>query len=136
MVDMSFTTVSETGPDLRDLQSRQDVDVRAAEAVALFCHRVKLGLGAMAAALGGLDILVFAGGIGVNAPEIRRRICDGLEFLGITLDQHRNMARAALIATVDGRVSVRVIRTDEESTIARAEAEFIPRTRAASGRDA
>ena len=84
----------------------------------------------MAAALGGLDTLVFAGGIGENSPEARRRICDGLEFLGITLDERRNAASAPLISTEDGRVAVRVIPTDEESLIARAAAEFIPRTRA------
>jgi acetate kinase len=122
--------VSETSPDLRDLLSRQDVDVRAAEAVALFCYRAKTSLGAMAAALGGLDTLVFAGGIGENSPETRRRICEGLEFLGITLDQRRNEASAPLISAEDGRAAVRVIRTDEESMIARAAAEFIPRFQA------
>src|SRR5262249_10646479 len=123
--------VSETSPDLRDLLSRQDGDVRAAEAVALFCYRVKTGLGAMAAALGGLDTLVFAGGIGENSPEARRRICEGLEFLGITLDRRRNAAGAPLISAEDGRVAVRVIRTDEESMIARAAAELLTRARAA-----
>lgn len=124
--------VSETSPDLRDLLSRQDVDVRAAEAVELFCYRAKTGLGALVAALGGLDTLVFAGGIGENSPEARRRICAGLEFLGIALDERRNAANAPLISTEDGRVAVRAIRTDEESMIARAAAEFIPRSRAAS----
>jgi acetate kinase len=127
--------VSETSPDLRDLLFRQDVDVRAAEAVELFCYRAKMWLGAMAAVLGGLDILVFAGGIGENSPEARHRVCDGLEFLGITLDQRRNAAGAPLISSQDGRVAVRVIRTDEESVIARAAAEFIARARADSARD-
>src|SRR5262245_8947296 len=76
--------VSETSPDLRDLLCRQDVDVRAAEAVALFCYRAKTGLGAMAAALGGLDTLVFAGGFAENWPGAGRPICEGLEFLGTT----------------------------------------------------
>ena len=124
--------VSETSPDLRDLLARQDDDVRAAEAVALFCYRAKTWLGALAAALGGLDTLVFAGGIGENSPEARRRICDGLEFLGIAVDERRNAANAPLISTEDGRVAVRVIRTDEESLIARAAAGFIPRSRATS----
>jgi acetate kinase len=127
--------VSETSPDFRDLVARQEVDVRAAEAVALFCYRAKTGLGAMAAALGGLDTLVFAGGIGENSPEARRRICEGMEFLGITLDRRRNEAGAPLISTDDGRVAVRVIRTDEESMIARAAAEFIPWARADTDRD-
>ena len=122
--------VSETSADLRDLLARQDDDVRAAEAVELFCYRAKTWLGALAAALGGLDTLVFAGGIGENSPEARRRICDGLEFLGIALDERRNAANAPIISTEDGRVAVRVIPTDEESLIARAAAGFIPRSRA------
>jgi acetate kinase len=127
--------VSETSPDLRDLLSRQDDDIRAAEAVALFCYRAKTWLGALAAALGGLDTLVFAGGIGENSPEARRRICQGLEFLGISLDERHNAANAPIISTEGGQVAVRVIRTDEESMIARAAAEFIPRSRAASDHD-
>ncbi len=88
--------VSETSSDLRDLLSRQDIDVRAAEAVALFCYRVKLGIGAMAAALGGVDTLVFSGGIGENSAEARRRICEGLEFLAIILEERRNSAAPRL----------------------------------------
>jgi len=123
--------VSESSADLRDLLSRQDRDVRAAEAVELFCYRAKTGVGALAAALGGLDTLVFSGGIGENSPEARRRICDGLEFLGIIVDDRRNAANAPLISTEDGRVAVRVIPTDEESLIALAAAEFIPGPQAA-----
>ena len=73
--------VSETSSDMRDLIGHQASDVRAAEAVAIFCYQVKKWIGAFAAALGGLDILVFAGGIGENSPEVRARICDGLGFL-------------------------------------------------------
>lgn len=118
--DSGLLGVSETSPDVRDLLARQGTDVRAAEAIALFCQSAKKGIGAFAAALDGLDTLVFAGGIGENAPEIRRRICDGLQFLGITLDADRNAANAPLISTDAGPVSVRLIRTDEESMIARA----------------
>ena len=75
--------VSETSSDVRELLARQSVDVRAAEAIELFCYQAKKWIGSFAAVLGGLDILVFAGGIGENSPEIRRRICDGLGFLGI-----------------------------------------------------
>jgi acetate kinase len=89
----------------------------------------------MAAALAGLDTLVFAGGIGENSPEVRRRICEGLEFLGITLDERRNESGAPLISTDQSRVAVQVIRTDEESMIARASAEFITRARGPSGHD-
>jgi acetate kinase len=128
--------VSETSPDLRDLLARQEIDVRASEAVELFCYRVKTGIGSMAASLAGLDTLVFAGGIGENSAEARRRICEGLEFLGIVLNESRNSAGAPLISTEGGRVAVRVIRTDEESMIARAAAEFIPRAPANPSRNA
>jgi acetate kinase len=109
--------VSETSPDMRDLLARQANDPRAADAVALFCYQAKKWVAAMAAALGGLDTLVFAGGIGENAPEVRSRICDGLGFLGVRLDDGRNAADAAVISAADGPAAVRVIRTDEESMI-------------------
>jgi acetate kinase len=112
--------VSETSPDMRDLLDRETQDVRAAEAVAMFCYQVKKWIGAFAAALGGLDTLVFAGGIGENAPIVRARICDGLGFVGIELDEKRNTANEGVISTAASRVALRVIRTDEELTIARA----------------
>ena len=111
--------VSETSPDLRDLLDLETVDVRAAEAVALFCYQVKKWIGAFAAALGGLDTLVFAGGIGENAPLIRARICEGLGFLGIELDEARNVEGAGVISTDARRATVRVMHTDEEVMIAR-----------------
>lgn len=111
--------VSEISSDLRDLLEREADDVRAAEAVALFCYQAKKWIGSFAAALGGLDTLVFAGGIGENAPIVRWRICDGLGFLGIELNEERNTKNAPLISTASRRVAVRVIRTDEELMIAR-----------------
>jgi acetate kinase len=111
--------VSETSADLRDLLARREVDVRAAEAVDLFCYRVRTGIGALSAALGGLDSLVFSGGIGENSPEVRRRACEGLEFLGITLDEGRNTSGEPLISADASPTRVRVIRTDEETMIAR-----------------
>ena len=110
--------VSESSSDMRDLLDLETQDVRAAEAVALFCYQVKKWIGAFAAALGGLDTLVFAGGIGENAPVVRSRICDGLGFLGIELDEKRNVANEGVVSTTAGRVAVRVIRTDEELVIA------------------
>jgi acetate kinase len=110
--------VSETSSDMRDLLACETRDVRAAEAIALFCYQVKKWIGAFAAALGGLDTLVFAGGIGENAPTVRSRICDGLGFLGIELDEKRNVANAGVISSETSRISVRVIRTDEEWVIA------------------
>ena len=111
--------VSETSSDMHDLLERETKDVRAAEAVALFCYQVKKWIGAYAAALGGLDTLVFAGGIGENAPVIRARICDGLGFLGVILNQARNTKNALLISPDAGRVAVRVMHTDEEWMIAK-----------------
>ena len=112
--------VSETSSDMRDLVERQKSDVRAAEAVELFCYQVRKWIGAFAAVLGGLDTLVFAGGIGENAAEIRTRICGNLGFLGIELDESRNAASAPVISAEQSRATVRVIRTDEELMIARA----------------
>ncbi len=111
--------VSGTSSDLRDLCAREATHVRAAEAVDLFCYQAKKWIGSFAAAPGGLDTLVFAAGIGENAPLIRQRICDGLEFLGIKLNRKRNAKNAPLISSSAGRVQVRVIRTDEELMIAR-----------------
>src|SRR5262249_55686009 len=125
--------VSETSHDFRDLLSRRDTDFRADEAVALFCYRAKTSLGAMAAALGGLDTLVFAGGIGESSPQARRLICAGMEFFGIVLDERRNAAGAPVISAQDAHVVVRVIPTDEELIIARSAAELLALPRAATG---
>lgn len=120
--DSGLLGVSETSSDLRELLARQADDVRAAEAVELFCYSARKGVGALAAALGGLDTLVFSGGIGENSPEARRRICEGLGHLGITLDGDRNDSGTPIISADDGPTTVRVIRTDEELMIARAAA--------------
>jgi acetate kinase len=111
--------ISETRSDMRDLLDDETNDVRAAEAVALFCYQVKKWIGAFAAALGGLDTLVFAGGIGENAPEVRSRICEGLGFLGVELEEKRNAANESVISARASRVAVRVIHTDEELIIAK-----------------
>jgi acetate kinase len=110
--------VSETSSDIRDLLAHETDDVRAAEAVALFCYQVKKWIGAFAAALGGLDTLVFAGGIGENSSIIRSRICEGLVFLGIELEEKQNAANEGVISSAASRVAIRVIRTDEEQMIA------------------
>jgi acetate kinase len=108
--------ISETSADVRDLLEREKADPRAREALAIFCYQAKKWIGAYAAALGGVDTLAFAGGIGENSAEVRRRICEGLQHLGIEIDDELNRRQAARIST--GRVAVRVIRTDEESVIA------------------
>jgi acetate kinase len=108
--------ISESSADVRDLLEREGADARACEAIDLFCYQAKKWIGAFAAALGGVDTLVFAGGIGENSAPVRRRICDGLRFLGIEIDDSLNRRHASQIST--GAVAVRVIRTDEESVIA------------------
>jgi acetate kinase len=111
--------VSGTSGDMRKLLDNARQDVWAEEAVDLFCYRAKKYIGAYAAALGGLDVLVFAGGIGENAPAVRERICDGLDFLGICLDAPGNEANAPLISSPESRVKVRVVKTNEDLMIVR-----------------
>jgi acetate kinase len=111
--------VSQRSADLRDLLKAQETDDCAREAVDLFCYRVIIGIGALTAALGGLDSLVFSGGIGENAPAIRARVCGALAHLGVTVDKRRNAAGAGLISNAASPVKVRVMPTDEESIIAR-----------------
>jgi acetate kinase len=112
--------VSEISSDMRDLLAQEAGEVRAAEAVALFCYQAKKWIGSFVAALGGLDTLVFAGGIGENSPLVRARICEGLSVLGIELNESRNAQTAGVISTNASRATVRVLRTDEELMIARA----------------
>jgi acetate kinase len=111
--------ISEISSDMQDLLARESDDVRAAEAVALFCYQAKKWIAAFAGVLGGLETLVFAGGIGENCPVVRSRICEGLGFFGIELDEKRNVANEDVISTEVSRVAVRVIHTDEELMIAR-----------------
>jgi acetate kinase len=119
--------ISETSSDMRDLIRREPEDARAAEAVELFCYQARKWIGAFTAVLGGLDTLVFSGGIGENAPEIRSRICRGLEFLGLVFDEAGNANNAPILSTASSRVTVRVIRTDEELMIARDAARLLHR---------
>jgi len=128
--------ISETSSDMHDLLAREAEDVRAAEAVAMFCYQAKKWIGAYAAVLGGLDTLVFAGGIGENAAPVRARICAGLEFLGIELDEARNAAHADVISTAGSPATVRVVRTDEELMIARTVCEILGLDFAATAKDA
>lgn len=111
--------ISETSSDMRDLLEHEAQDVRAAEAVALFCYQIRKRIGAYAAALGGLDTLVFSGGIGENAPVIRARICEDLAFLGIEIEVKQNTKNEVVISTASSRVAVHVMHTDEEQMIAR-----------------
>jgi acetate kinase len=117
--------ISETSADVRDLLKREADDPRAAEALEIFCYGVKKTIGAYAAALGGVDTLVFSGGIGENAAALRERICTGLGFLGIELDREANEGQKPLISR--GRVAVRIVKTDEEVEIARSTLEVLGR---------
>lgn len=119
--------VSETSADVRRLLAIAPEDPRAAEALNLFCYQVRKNIGALAAALSGLDTLVFAGGIGENSPAIRARICNALQFLGLELDPYRNQKSEPVISARDSRVAVRVIPTDEETMLARHARRFLKR---------
>jgi acetate kinase len=110
--------ISESSADVRDLLDREGSDPRAAEALALFCYQAKKWIGSFAAALGGLDTLVFTGGIGENSGAVRGRICEGLNHLGIEIDENANGRNAQCISRDTGAVRVRVMATDEESVIA------------------
>jgi acetate kinase len=123
--------VSAASADMRDLLAMEQKNVQAAEAVELFCYTARKTIGALAAALGGLDTLVFSGGIGENAMEIRRRICIGLEHLGVQIDAARNhggggkaegggrKAEWRVISSDSATVQIWMIPTDEESMLAR-----------------
>jgi acetate kinase len=110
--------LSEISSDIRELLKLEQSDARAAEAIGVFCYQAKKWIGTMAAALGGVDTLVFAGGIGENGSDIRGRICSGLGFLGIELDDIRNRGHQPIISPDRSRTTVRMMRTDEELFIA------------------
>jgi acetate kinase len=112
--------VSGSSSDMRELLARERCDTHAASAVALFCYQARKWIGALATVLGGVDTLVFSGGIGERSADIRSRICEGLAFLGIEVDEERNRTQATVVSPADGPVVVRVIPTNEEVVIARA----------------
>jgi acetate kinase len=111
--------VSGISPNMKDLLEREASDRNAASAVELFCYQARKHAAAMVAAMGGVDTIVFSGGIGERSAAIRARVCAGLDFLGVAVDPRRNEAHEPVIADDRSRVGVRVIPTDEELTIAR-----------------
>jgi len=111
--------VSGSSPDMKTLLQRRATDARAALAVEMFCYRARATIGALAASLGGLDTLVFTGGIGEHASPVRSEICQELDILGIALDAAANEAARDIISRAGGSCTVRVVATDEEVTIAR-----------------
>jgi len=112
--------VSTISGDMRELLERESSDPRARLAVDLFCYRARMALGGLAAALGGLDLLVFSAGVGERSAPVRERICQGLDFLGIHLDPDRNRRHEQIISTDDSPTAVWVVPTDEELVIAQA----------------
>ena len=111
--------VSQLDSDMQRLLAAEASNPRAAEAIELFCYQARKFLGALAAVLGGLDTLVFTGGIGEHAASVRQRICQGMEFLGIRLERAGNQANAPVISARGSPVTVRVMPTDEDLMIAR-----------------
>ena len=117
--------ISETSSNMRELLKKQDTDSRASEAIALFCYQTKKCIGAYAAALGGIDTLIFSGGIGEHTPQIRTQICDTLKFLGIEIDENKNKNNADIISMPDAKVTIRVMHTNEELMIAKLVYEYL-----------
>jgi len=111
--------VSGITADMKILLEKRSTELPAAQAVEMFCYQARKAVGALSATLGGLDGLVFTGGIGERAAPVRRLICDGLEFLGIRLDPQRNEVHAPIISSEDSPCAVRVIPTNESLMIAR-----------------
>ena len=111
--------VSELTSDMKTLLAKRNSDPRAAEAIAMFCLSIRKEIGAFAAVLGGLDILVFTGGIGERAPAVREEICRDLGHLGVRLDPVRNNAEEDIISATQSACLVRVVATNEELMIAR-----------------
>lgn len=111
--------VSGRSGDMQDLLAHEAEDSRAADAVALFCYQARKFLGALTTTLCGVETLIFTGGIGEHAAPVRARICAGLDYLGIHVDDARNRAHAPIISPDGARVTVRVIATDEDQMIAR-----------------
>jgi acetate kinase len=111
--------VSGLSSDMRHLLGASRDDVRAGLAVEMFCYEIRKSLGSMAAVLGGLDLLIFAGGIGEHAAPVRAKICAGLEHLGILLDLDANQRSDSKISSALSKCSVRVIESDEDLQIAR-----------------
>jgi acetate kinase len=111
--------ISGTSPDMQELMKQEPDNDHAAEAVEFFCYQTRKWIGSFTAVLGGLDTLVFAGGIGEHASEVRMRICAELDFLGIALDLEKNHLNERIISSDTSRVKVYVIHTDEELMIAK-----------------
>ncbi|PWT74887.1 MAG: acetate/propionate family kinase, partial [Chloroflexi bacterium] len=111
--------ISDSSADMQSLLSERAQNRHAAEAVEVFVYTARKHLGALVSTLGGLDALIFTGGIGEHSAEVRQAICEGLSYLGIELDPERNAGGGPIISAPQGPVIVRVIPTNEEIMIAR-----------------
>jgi acetate kinase len=111
--------VSQISADMRTLLERRTDNEAAAQAIELFVYQAKKYIGALAAVLGGLDTLVFTGGIGEGAAPVRWEIAQGLAYLGVELDPARNAADAAIVSADGAGVLVRVMATQENLMVAR-----------------
>ena len=111
--------ISATTSDMKEIIKNKNTDTRSAEAFELFCYQAKKFIGAYIAALEGLDTLIFSGGIGEHSPAVRSQICDGLEFLGIELCEIKNMNNEDIISCATSKITVRVIKTNEQLMIAK-----------------
>lgn len=117
--------VSGNSGDIQQLLEAEATDPHAAEAIQMFCYHARKTIGALATVLEGVDALVFTGGIGEHAPAIRNRICKGLEFLGIIIDEDMNQQQEVIISAENSTVSVRVMITNEELMIAQHTQTFV-----------
>ena len=117
--DGGLLGISELSSDVRELLTARSTDSRAADAIEVFCYQAKKCIGSFAATLGGLDALVFSGGIGEHSPEVRAQICEKLDFLGIRIDPALNDANAPVISDGQSTVKIRILETREEVMIAR-----------------
>jgi acetate kinase len=111
--------ISETSSDVRDLLAARPTDSRANDAIEIFSYHARKFVGAYAAVLGGIDALVFTGGIGEHSPDVRERICEKLDFLGIRVDPALNRSNGPIISSGQNGVVIRIVNTREEVMIAR-----------------
>ena len=113
--------ISGVSSDFRDLEKAADEgNERAKLAIDMFCYKTHKRIGSAAAAMNGIDVLIFTAGVGENSPELREKIASGLDFMGVKIDHTKNMVRGkeAIVSTDDSRVKILVIPTNEELVIA------------------
>ncbi|GAB4191600.1 MAG: acetate/propionate family kinase [Simkaniaceae bacterium] len=123
--ESGLLAVSKSTSDMQQLLKEAEKDSKAQLAIELFCYILRKNIGAMSAALGGLDLLVFTGGIGENAADIRSGICEKLQFLGIEIDPEKNSSSQRIISKEASACQVQVIPTNEDLMIARHVAAYL-----------